>query len=253
MGCRINMTVLLLLVKIAAANGELNSVQYESELASAQQCLQDARIQIALEQNRIVDLKKKISAVDERKVRFYSEYGVTEKECIAVECELTDLHRQLKNILEAGSSSGNIDSVLCNSTSKVAAVKASKVSGLKRISMKIGMIDRLQDSLLNMRKIKPSNEVVISESDSVTKMAETEKTYYTVKSSSRAHETLYSIAESIYGDPQRWVDIYTANKALIDSNFQRFEKQIKRQNKQIQPSDFILPGQNLIIPAKTTH
>lgn len=230
-------------------NAEVTSAQYEGELTSAQQSLQDSRIQIANEQKKIEELKAQLISLEQRKQRFYNDIGLSEDEVKNTELQLIRFNRELSNISAPHIFSGN-DSLLNEVNRVVGRIKASPIIRLKQISTKISELDKLLNSLLYVKQPIPS--LVSSESgmikSEVPMQVNSSGFYYKVKSMPGSPETLISIAKTVYGDPNKWTEIYSANKVLIDSIINHSIGSIKVIDKKIQPADFILPSQVLLIP-----
>lgn len=243
--------LMILLAQVATAEGDYNSEQYENELNITQQSLQDARVQIAIEQNRIAELKREIAVIDEKKARFFSESGFSEADVEAALHKMDTLCRELKKIMQSRPDS-QTDSVLNECSSKISALKLSPMAALKRVSIKISEMDNLLKSVSRLdRSISVQYSSVAMVADSAKQVNEdTSRIFYIVKSNPAGRETLFNIAKSVYGDPNRWPEIYFANKRQIDSGYFKNEKRISASDRQIQPADFILPGQVLIIPIK---
>lgn len=249
MGCNINIAIMVLLVQFVVAEEVLTSKQYESALSTTQQNLQNSRIQIAVEQNRISELKEQIARFEEQKQYFFAKYGVTEKDFIAVEKELSDITQQLENIIKLKTFTGNPDSVFDKFTLKVGTIKSSGISAIKKISNKIDLIELLLNSFVNQYRCNttPESEMITNSS---LQLADSGRILYTVKSNPGSKESLYKIASEYYGNPHMWNDIYMANKSYIDSSFSKVEKKLRIQNKYVEPYDYIIPGQVLVIPVK---
>ncbi|HEX3020633.1 MAG TPA: hypothetical protein VHP36_10045, partial [Chitinispirillaceae bacterium] len=196
------------------------------------------------------ELKRQIAVVDQKKARFYSEHGFSENDVDKALLQISKMYQELKNLMTVQSNHQKADTALNEYYLKIEAVKSSPVVVLKRISNKIAELEDLMKEFSSMYKpVEKENNSIVAQIDTANHQnSGNTHIYYTVKSSRSDHETLSKIAKSIYGDLYRWPVIYNANRTQIDSIYTIYKKHIRAQKQQIQPSDFILPGQVLVIP-----
>ena len=244
----------VLVFEISAQESKLTVEPYEAEMASLQQRGQTAREQIAQEQAKIEKLKQKLTETGEKIAsvtgQIFSKLGISEQDLVTAENELVSIHENLQHLSTLSLSEIPKDKI-AEIESTLEPWKSSGVASLKRISLRIGVIEemlvRLKSAVLSYVPPSKGDTVKTLENKVLTGPTVTDSPQnfdtYTVRGAGEA-ESLFRIARTVYGDPLEWPRIYRANKALIDANFKKCEGKVKIS----EPQDLILPGQVLQIP-----
>lgn len=213
---------------------EMTLETYEIALANAQRRENGLKAEIAQEEAEIARLRGLLAETDQKivdtKAEWYTILGITEDDVAAAEAEIAAIRDELNLLLgltpdELLKRAEDIEKV----AARIAALKDKPVSYLWRIRDQIVELEQL---LQQVRANLP---------DKVTS--------YTVKLNPGKRDCLYRIAsfEEIYQDPSQWPKIYQANKTLIDSDYQKYQKYTE-DSKYSRPEDLIFPGQVLDIP-----
>jgi hypothetical protein len=247
----------LFLVSIPlSAQQKLNAEQYRRQLTDLQNREKQLREQIAQEQSAILTVKEQISASEKRiselKQKKLDVVGVTEEHIRTVEVSITDLtdfiHRQ--NALS--------DRQIHDDTAAIekmrqqfGRIEADPAIRLPAVREKFVLLKGAYTTYF--QRLEEIDSRPVEEPEAQTAAMEAEKaddqtvTRYTVRRTDGKPESLFSIAERVYGNPNLWPIIYRANKAAIDKNFGRFNP-TSSENTYKNPSDLIFPGQVLVIP-----
>jgi hypothetical protein len=243
-------------------------LQHESELLSVQQREVVAREQIAREQNQIESLKVELHAVSKELSavlnELYTITGYTEEMLNNSKSQLTVVEQKLALLSKSSSDDLLSQAVTIDSlTAIVSAYKGQKVSRIVSIKTLLDSCDLKLGKITTI--VTSAQQKVSNDTKSAQSMASADTHNVDVSKSSSSPdkvdawivrevagngcESLYRIAgyPQVYGDSEKWLVLYKANKELIDKNYQIFIK--NRQNgTDANPQDIIFPGQILKIP-----
>ena len=256
--------VILLSIPLPAQKKSVSRQEFQKQIAVLQSKEQGLREQIAQEQAVILDLKKRVEQTRERITRIRQQnlslLGITESDVSVTLQNAQHLDKSIGSFLEKSDSEIVADTIqYFQCILQLQELRLSPASRLRKVGKILENIDinvaAADERLLKLReRIKTQDSITenvvaesIPETSSLIKDKPAVQNTYTVQDSAGKPETLYSIADKIYGDPFKWLLIYQANKAVIDSNFRRFQKGGGSLTI-TDPSDLIFPGQVLAIP-----
>jgi hypothetical protein len=260
-------------ISLSADPPVLSRAEFEKQLADAQARDQKLREQIAAEQASILDIKKKIDNsrknIDDIRLKKLEVLGITSDD-VETTSRIFD-----QFIQDVSASFNRPDAEFLNDSQGVRFFINSLDTLLRYPACRLkalGSRTQTATELVNAcsQRLQKLISAVVSESAQkkpaasapsvVTAVAspETQATGSAVSSNGPATyvvrsteggktETLYSIAQQVYGNAYLWTRIYLANKKDIDKNFDRF-RNVQKRNRIAGPSDLIYPGQVLVIP-----
>ncbi len=230
----------------------------DSELDKIRSREKECRHEIAREQVAIHHLKDSIDVVQRRieaiRAKKYSIVGITPTEADSISMAIDVLHLDIKRF-DGSSDSGHQAVSLQSLQSRLSGLRQHPASRLPLFKNRLfelsGILKTHENESAGPPKLSASidntagSEIGESPVDSITSEPGTDR--YTVKKNEGSPETLFDIANRVYGAPDGWKKIYHANKTLIDSMYESFNGK-NRPGLYSEPSDLIFPGQELIIP-----
>lgn len=248
-------TTLLLCIPLFAQEQSLTRAQFDEQMTSLQKKEQQLREQIASEQTSIIELKERLDATRNRirtvRKSKLSLVGLTENGLADFTSRAKQVQRELTRLMSIEDSDFLADSAsfqsLKTNAETIVHHRGARLRSLRPVidtilqNIAAAQI-RYQSLTTQENQNEVAEETVESEEPSFR-----EQTTYTVENRDGVPETLYGIAEKVYGDPQRWVRIYEANKPVIDRNFNKIKGNTALKTI-AEPSDLIFPGQVLTIP-----
>jgi len=231
---------------------ELSYKEYEEQLAALQVREKNAKEAIALEQGTIssakqkcADAEEKLRAIDKERNDFL---GITANDISAAQAEVHSIRTGLEQLLPLSPGLLTIkkDSI-AGFDNRIVSVKSQPASLLQNVANEIAesesLCAQLKSKLPAPRDTVPQPAVAMTPEKPAT---------YIVKLNQTGHkrETLKTIAgyDFVYGDTAKWVDLYRANKTMIDKHFDRFREKKGNDFRYSHAEDLIFPGQELIIP-----
>jgi hypothetical protein len=238
------------------AQTPLSSEEYEKELLEFQNRDKKLREQIAQEQAVIFNLKKNIASsqqhIKEIQQKKLSILGITSDDVSTTADAITLLQNNVTGLLNYSDQRFLEDSSkVPNFRMHVVNLHSNPATRMPELSKKFKNLSQLVDQCekrLNQLLVTMQTNVQPEPDKETGQTPEPDEgTSYTVKEVKGDPETLFSIAQKIYGDPLQWRKLYKANKATIDSNFKKYNKSNKVQVYS-DPSNLIFPGQVLTIP-----
>ncbi|MBN1575410.1 MAG: LysM peptidoglycan-binding domain-containing protein [Chitinispirillaceae bacterium] len=234
-----------------SAQSSLSYGEYEKQLSEYQSRDQKLREEIAHEQAVILDLKNQINSIkkkisDIRKKKLGA-LGITAKDVEEASEAIDALHHDITTIQNRPDEQFKRDSSrIFSFRTRLASLQSNSASRLRdlagRFSVVVELLNQCERRLTDLSasvEMAATADNVIQEKPAIDS--------YTVQKINDRYETLFSIAARVYGDPLQWPKIYQANKAVIDRNFRRYQKDTNP-SKFVDPSDLIFPGQVLTIP-----
>lgn len=239
-----------------SAQQKLSAEQYRKQLTDLQNREKQLREQIAQEQSAILTVKEQISASEKRiselRQMKLDVVGVTEEHILTIEAAITDL-TDLINRQSNVSDRMILEDTVTNEKirQQFVQIEADPAVRLPSVQKKIIFLKEMYTSYFQRVEEIASRPVEEPETETAVLQPQTASdltvTRYTVKQIEGKPESLFSIAEQVYGNANLWPRIYRANKAAIDKNFEGF-KPTSSEATYKNPSDLIFPGQVLVIP-----
>ena len=250
-------TTLLLCIPLFAQHTSLSRSEIEQQMQTLQTREQQLREQIAAEQTTILSLKKKIETSRQRiaslRKKKLEMVGITEQGLAEFSRRVKHLEQELSLLLRSGDDEFVADSIRFQTlVAQAGKVKNNPASRFRSLRASIDAISRsvssAQERYEGLREVRETAAEPVADARPAEEVAASlTGTTYTVMNGDGVPETLYSIAGKVYGDPFQWVRIYEANKAVLDSNFNRIRNRTELKSI-AEPSDLIFPGQVLAIP-----
>lgn len=256
-------TALLMGIPLSAAES-LTYPEYEKQLAVYQKKDRELREEIAQEQTSILKLKEEITATRRRisgiRHNKLEALGIDSSDVVSVRSALVSLRQECAELQGSTDQQLLLDSSKANGLlsrleqlEKHPAIRLRELSAL--LSEVRGSVSTLSERVGNAIAAEAAtdqNVAVASQEKRRDHFSDGESSYanaesYTVIKSDGEPETLYKIAERVYGNPHRWPLIYKANKDVIDRNFQKSRRNPAMKSYS-EASDLIFPGQVLVIP-----
>jgi nucleoid-associated protein YgaU len=245
--------VLLTWASFAGTQNTLTYKDFEDQLSSVQQREKAAKEEIAQEQGKIetthqqlADLAQKLNDVVLEKQALL---GITEQDIQAIENEIEGIRSQCETLFGlSGSDLYAKKAEIDLSAQRLSSVKAKPVSYLWRIADNIKQVEDLIGRLAaKSAGAAPTPAATVEKQSAQTSSLSTS---YTVQGDAGSRDFLYKIASSkeVYGDGSRWRELYRANKALIDKNYEHFKQRMGSDCKYVKPADLLFPGQVLVVP-----
>lgn len=247
-------TVLCLFIPIMAQS-KVTYEDYEKKLEEHLEKDRMLREQIAHEQALIIKYKKEIeesqkqiNALKEQKL---TSLGVNEDDILKARNQLDDYLDEINSVLSSS------DAVFKIAISRVDTIKkeimvlsGQAVCRLPELKNKIKVANQYLDKIAQRDSRLRENDSVDTLKNIVNsfqKKKVMQENTYTVSEVEGHTETLYNIAAKVYGDPNRWPELYKANREELDRNFKHYRSP-KENTHIVHPSDLLLPGQVLVIP-----
>ena len=234
----------------------ISSEEYETKLSELQERDKNLREQIAQEQATILELQKKIEAsrtqIKALRQKKLTVLGVSREDVAVASQAILLLSANLKSfenlpdhqfVQDTGKFSDykiHYDNLLSNPAVKMPEL-ARQIIGLEQ------SITRCEQRIVQL-SVQVEKENSIPEELAAPVISSADSDSYTVKKNRDGKpETLFIIAQKVYGNPQLWPRIYNANKIEIDRNYKKYTSMAKMPI-YTDPSNLIYPGQVLVIP-----
>ncbi len=244
--------ITLLIVISIPAESNLSYPEFKKRIADYQNRNKFLREQIAQEQAAIEDLKKRLGETERRieeiRKKRLDALGISSEDVTKAYEEIEALRRDVLSL------EGVSDELFIRDSSRVHYfgdrlhhLKSQPVSRQRKISVMLSATERLIDKCKRRLEELLASSVKTAVDKTADGPQETGNIEsYTVINDDK-HESLFSIAAKVYGDPLQWPRIYEANKEVIDRNFRRYSRNTKS-SAYSTPADLIFPGQVLKIP-----
>jgi nucleoid-associated protein YgaU len=261
-------TILIFGISLSADQPAISYSEYEKQLTDLQSRDQQLREQIAREQATILDVKNRIESsrknIDDLQRKKLETLGITPADVEAAVRSLDSFIQDASVILNLPDAEFRGDSLkAAGCRARLTVLTTNPACRLKTLEKrKLSAAELTGEIEKRLRKpaavqaitepqTAPAAQIGVAPAGAVTATSSASSSdgsaSYVVRQNGGNPETLFDIAQQVYGNAYLWPRIYQANKNNIDKNFNRFRKS-QGKTRITDPSDLIYPGQVLVIP-----